>query len=102
MALLHTVNKSPFDKNSLLDCLRRVKTGSSILLIEDGVYGALRNTSVSDQIADRNSEIKFYALAPDLAARGLSEKRLIDGMTLVDYDGFVDLVEECSSVQSWL
>jgi hypothetical protein len=32
----------------------------------------------------------------------LSEKPLIDGMTLVDYDGFVDLVEECSSIQSWL
>lgn len=102
MALLHTINKSPFDKNSLSDCLRRVRTGSSVLLIEDGVYGALRNTSVSEQITDRNSEIKFYALAPDLAARGLSEKPLIDGMTLVDYDGFVDLVEECSSVQSWL
>jgi tRNA 2-thiouridine synthesizing protein B len=102
LALLHTINKSPFDKNSLSDCLRRVRTGSSVLLIEDGVYGALRNTSVSEQITDRNSEIKFYALAPDLAARGLSEKPLIDGMTLVDYDGFVDLVEECSSVQSWL
>lgn len=102
MALLHTVNKSPFDKNSLSDCLRRAKPGSAILLIEDGVYGALKGTSVSEEIIGRNNEIKFYALAPDLAARGLSEKPLIDGLSLVEYDGFVDLVEECSSVQSWL
>jgi tRNA 2-thiouridine synthesizing protein B len=102
VALLHTVNKSPFDKNSLSDCLRRVKSGSAVLLVEDGVYGALDKTSVSKQILDFNGEIRFYALAPDLAARGLSEKPLVDGMTLIDYDGFVDLVEECSSVQSWL
>ena len=102
MALLHTVNKSPFDKNSLSDCLRRATSGSTVLLIEDGVYGALENTTVSEQILDRNNELKFCALAPDLAARGLTEKPLIDGLTLVDYDGFVDLVEECSSVQSWL
>lgn len=102
MALLHTVNKSPFDRNSLSDCLRRVKPGSSVLLIEDGVYGALEETSVSDQIVEHNDKIKFYALGPDLSARGLSGKPLIDGLTLIDYDGFVDLVEECSSVQSWL
>ena len=102
MALLHTVNKSPFDRNALSDCLRRVKPGSAILLMEDGVYGALDETSVSDQIIKKNSEVKFYVLAPDLAARGLSEKPLIEGLNLIDYDGFVNLVEECSSIQSWL
>jgi tRNA 2-thiouridine synthesizing protein B len=41
-------------------------------------------------------------LGPDIEARGLSEKPLIEGLTLVDYSGFVDLVEEYNSVQSWL
>ena len=45
MALLHTVNKSPFDKNSLSDCLRRATSGSTVLLIEDGVYGALSGSA---------------------------------------------------------
>ncbi len=102
MALLHTVNKSPFEKSSLSDCLRRAKSGSTVLLIEDGVYGALKGTSVSDELNNRSAEIKICVLGPDLAARGLSEKPLIDGLSLIDYDGFVDLVEECSSVQSWL
>jgi len=102
LALLHTVNKSPFEKNSLSDCLRRAKSGSTILLIEDGVYGALKGTSVSDELSKRSVEIKICVLGPDLAARGLSEKPLIDELRLVDYGGFVDLVEECSSVQSWL
>jgi tRNA 2-thiouridine synthesizing protein B len=102
LALLHTVNKSPFERNSLSDCLRRAKDGSAILLIEDGVYGALQGTSASEEIARRNGSIKFYALGPDIEARGLSEKPLIDGLELVDYAGFVDLVEQHSSVQSWL
>lgn len=101
MALLHTVNKSPFERNVLSDCLRRAKDGSSVLLMEDGVYAALQGTSTSEEISSR-AGIKFYALGPDIAARGLTEKPLIDGLTLVDYAGFVDLVEEHSSVQSWL
>ena len=40
--MLHTVNKSPFEKNSLETCLRLAEDNSSILLIEDGVYGALQ------------------------------------------------------------
>ena len=102
MALLHTVNKSPFETNSLSDCLRRAKSGSSIILIEDGVYGALSGTAATNLILDRHGEIKMFALTPDLAARGLSDKSIIKGLTLVDYGGFVDLVEKSSSIQSWL
>jgi tRNA 2-thiouridine synthesizing protein B len=42
-----------------------------------------------------------YALQPDVEARGMAGK-LIDGVTAVDYAGFVDLVAEHPSNQSWL
>ena len=35
MTMLHTVNKSPFEKDSMTSCLRLSADGSSILLIED-------------------------------------------------------------------
>ena len=38
MSMLHTVNKSPFESNSLEICLKHAKDGHDILLIEDGVY----------------------------------------------------------------
>ena len=41
-------------------------------------------------------------LGPDLAARGIGEDKLIDGVTVVDYAGFVDMVEANDKVQSWL
>ena len=44
--MLHIVNKSPFTTTSLESCLRVAKPGATILLIEDGVYGALDGSRV--------------------------------------------------------
>ena len=100
--LLHTVNKSPFERNTLESCLRVCEDGSSILLIEDGVYGALDNTAVADLIKKRMGNIKFYVLAPDVDARGLGNQTIIEGIESVDFGGFVDLVEKNNATQAWL
>jgi len=92
MALLHTVNKSPFEKNSLETCLRIAVEGSSVLLMEDGVYGAMNGTSLNGMLSDAGNRLQFYVLGPDLKARGLSEENVMEGIEVVDYDGFVDLV----------
>jgi len=101
MAMLHIVNKSPFERNSLSACLRMAKEGSSVLLIEDGIYASTKNTTVSPEVIDAKG-IKLYVLGPDLEARGMKESNLIDGMSIVDYGGFVDLVAEHDNLQSWL
>lgn len=101
--MLHTVNKSPFDKNSLETCLGYCLAGSAVLLIEDGVYGATKNTRFSDSIISAMSSNKtIYVLGPDLQARGIAESKLIDGIKIVDYSGFVDLAAEQDKVQAWL
>ena len=45
--------------------------------------------------------VSIYALKPDVEARGM-QNRVMDGVRLVDYAGFVDLVVEHNAVQSWL
>jgi tRNA 2-thiouridine synthesizing protein B len=102
MAILHTVNKSPFERNSLESCLKFAADGASVLLFEDGVYAALSGTAVTDQVTSAVSRMKVYVLAPDLKARGFSEERVIPGINLVDYAGFVDLTTENDMVQAWL
>jgi len=99
--MLHTVNKSPFEKNSLTSCLAHAKEGSAILLIEDGVYAALKGTKVSETMQQAMSTLRIYALEPDLKARGVADK-VMDGVQLVDYAGFVDLTCEYDKVQAWL
>jgi len=100
--MLHLINKSPFDRNSLDSCLRLAKSGSSVLLIEDGVYGALGKASSAEAVSKRLGDLTFYVLGPDVSARGLDDTPLIDGMNVVDYGGFVDLVVEHEVAQSWL
>jgi len=100
--MLHLINKSPFDRNALDSCLRLAKAGSSVLLIEDGVYAALSKAESAKAVGNRMDDLTFYVLGPDVSARGLDDKPLIDGFTVVDYGGFVDLVVEHDVAQSWL
>ena len=100
--MIHTVNKSPFERNSLDSCLRLSIKGSPILLLEDGVLAATNGTSVSAKVADAMNEHQFFVLGPDLQARGIKECDVANGITVIDYGGFVDLVVEHGTVQSWL
>ena len=100
--MLHTVNKSPFERNALSSCLRLARNGSAVLLIEDGVYAAVAGTTVSGQVSERLAELSFYVLGPDAAARGLGGTALIEGVRVIDYEGFVDLVAEHDATQAWL
>lgn len=102
MATLHTVNKSPHERNALAGCMRLAQPGASVLLIEDGVYAALRDVQSSDAVREAMQALSFYALGPDLQARGLKEDKVIDGIKVVDYGDFVDLVVSHDRVQAWL
>ena len=101
MAMLHTVNKSPSERNTLDSCLSHAKAGSSVLLFEDGIYAVIKGSAASGRL-QKSSGLSIYALGPDLKARGIGEDQIIDGVTVVDYGGFVDLVTRHDNVQSWL
>lgn len=100
--MLHIVNKSPFEKNSLASCLRLSSEGASILMIEDGVYGAIKDTDIAADVSFNTKQKKVYVLGPDLKARGIDITCLIDGIEVVDYDGFVNLAAATSKTQSWM
>ena len=100
--MLHTVNKSPFEKNSLNSCLNCAAEGSTVLLIEDGVYGAISGAASAKMVQDAMGDVSVYVLGPDLKSRGVDESRLIDGIKVVDYDGFVDLTTDNDTVTAWV
>ncbi len=102
MGTLHTVNKSPFATQALQSCIAHAKDGDAVLMIEDGVYGARAGTAVAQTLADRAGTVSIYVLGPDYVARGLETGNLIDGVTSVDYAGFVDLAAKSDRTQAWL
>lgn len=99
--MLHIINKSPFQTSTFESCLRIAQAGNAVLLIEDGIYAATVGSSTEARVRELNAGLKVYALKPDLDARGMSEK-VIAGVTLVDYGGFVDLVAQHNTSHSWL
>lgn len=97
--MLHIINKSPYDRPAFDSVL---KTGEgTILLIEDGVYAAVKGGAVEAKLKTALGKFRIYALTPDIEARGFAE-RVIDGVTQIDYAGFVDLVAENKTSQTWL
>jgi tRNA 2-thiouridine synthesizing protein B len=100
--MLHIINKSPGQTRSLDSCLRLAQDGHALLLIEDGVYAATKALAASSGLSEAAlRRLKVYALQPDLDARGMAGA-LVAGVTPIDYGGFVDLVAEHGTSQSWL
>lgn len=99
--MLHIVNKSPSQTGTLESCLRLAQDGHALLLIEDGVYAATAKSPAAASLKAAAGRLEVYALQPDLEARGLAAD-LLEGITAVDYGGFVDLVAAHPACQSWL
>ncbi len=97
--MLHIINKSPFSDIALESCVRAAQKGDSILLIEDAVLGVMAGGKAASLVAQAQKNYPVYALDADLKARGVD--RLADGVKVVDYAGFVDLVEK-EKTMSWL
>lgn len=100
MNTLNIVNKSPFEKLSLDQCLSRINDDDGLLLIEDAVVAAVNGTVLEKKL--RESGQAMYVLQPDLEARGFADSMLVDGFKAVDYKGFVQLVTQHKRVHSWL
>jgi tRNA 2-thiouridine synthesizing protein B len=88
MGILFIVDRA----DALESCLATADPAAdTVLLIEDGVYGATRAQDWSGTLA---------ALEPDLRARGLLN-RLSPRITVVDDAGFVDLVVAHQPIVTW-
>jgi tRNA 2-thiouridine synthesizing protein B len=97
--MLYIVNKPPLSSNSLDSALRIAPTGAPILLYEDGVYAALPGAKSASLMSSAAARHPLYALDADLEARGIG--MVLEGVQVIGYDGFVELVEQ-HDVAPWL
>ena len=95
---LHIINKSPYQDQSLQDCLRICKTGDELLLIEDAVYAAVADSPYANQLNDCG--LNLYALSTDIMARGLANMDIGSVKQVSDHE-FVALTVKHSAIQSW-
>lgn len=95
--LLHTVNQSPFTHRALEQCLAVFAVGDALLLLNNGVYGALTGQPLADRLRDK----PCYGIQSDCVLRGLHPQKLIAGIQLIGYQDFVRLCTEYDLIQSW-
>lgn len=98
--MLHIVYQSPSESQALANCLAVCKAEDAILLIENGVFCALRDSTSGHQLTHCAAHKKIFVLAPHAVERGIS-LRLMNNIYLIDFGGFVDLTVEHHSVLRW-
>jgi tRNA 2-thiouridine synthesizing protein B len=101
MAVLHLVSKSPADSRALERCLLRAGREDAILLIQNGVYCALRRSPASAFLIAAVRAGRVFVLADDLRMRGLEPDEICEDIAMIDYAGFVDLAARFPRSASW-
>jgi len=101
MATLHLINRSPLESRALEDCLARAGKGDAVLLIENAVYAAVKGADCEAVMESARVQVTFYALGPDLEARGVKTSEIAEKICVVDYGGFVDLTADHQPIQFW-
>lgn len=94
--ILHILNRPPSSSTVYREALTAMGSNDRLLLIEDGVLGALTSQVRHFQ----QVEGRLFALREDLSARGL-EGQCDASVQVVDVDGFVILTEEADKTVSW-
>lgn len=94
--MLVMLTRSPFQRLDYRRNLRLALTrpGSEVVLLQDAVL-ALQKAPADYQeivVKARGEGISFYALAPDLEARGLDPAASYPGTRVIDYGEMVDLI----------
>jgi tRNA 2-thiouridine synthesizing protein B len=97
--ILYIINLTQTAEESGLVLNQIVSVTDAVILIENAVYNAVL-TPANRRLFNQLPET-VYVLKPDLKARGLDGKPLIDKITVVDYEGFVDLSAQYDVSVSW-
>ncbi|MBF0515698.1 MAG: sulfurtransferase complex subunit TusB [Nitrospirae bacterium] len=84
------------------DTLDRLSAGSfDLVLVQNAVYcSALKENGQKSPVLGKGQ--KVYALSEDIAARGIEPSQVDSSVTVVTYDGLVDLLFNEFSKTIWL
>ena len=73
------------------------------VFIHDGVIGiSKKSASIDILVKLLTMDITFYALLPDIKARGIDPNYVYENIKKIDYENLVDLLINNSRIISWL
>lgn len=95
--MLHIISQSPIEKA----ILERIDTGDAVLFIENAVLALVEGGLLGSNLIQLQKKARLYTLAPDLEIRGIDGAKLVSGIEVIEYDGFVELTVEHAVIHSW-
>lgn len=95
--MLHLVFQSLSDSS----VLERFAYGDDVVFLEDAIFALAKNARLAVVLTRLLEYNRFYVLADDIAARGLSAEELVNGIAVIDYVGLVELTVNNPLIQSW-
>ncbi|RKY99334.1 MAG: sulfurtransferase complex subunit TusB [Candidatus Hydrothermota bacterium] len=95
-SVLYIISQSPFKRRDGILYLKLAEADDAVIFIQNGVYAKrAMPTEMKSALEDAVKRgVKVYFLKEDLEARGLSS----EGEDIIDYDGFLDLIESHSKI----
>jgi tRNA 2-thiouridine synthesizing protein B len=79
----------------------RIAPGDALLFIGSAVLCLHKSSQAAKSISASSQQFQYYALQPDLLARGLAADDIISDISIVDYQGFVTLTLAHKVIKSW-
>ena len=75
----------------------------SIVLIHDGVIGSAKKEESPQVLIDLISlPVNVLAMIPDIKARGMDSKNLLERVKGISYDDLVDILVDSQKIVSWM
>ncbi|MCB1687316.1 MAG: sulfurtransferase complex subunit TusB [Halioglobus sp.] len=94
--ILHTLNALP-SSAAFGDCLKLLQPGDAVVLLGDGVYAALEDTSPCDEL--RATGVELFILQADALLAGID--RPAEGCNSIGMDELVALTERFPRQLAW-
>jgi len=96
--MLHLIYQSAID-NALL---QRISSLDSVVFLENAIFQINKNGTLSPELEQMlNNRINFYVLDVELETRGINIAELIEGIKVINYQGFVELTESNKVIKTW-
>jgi len=96
--MLHLIYQSTID-NALL---QRISGLDSVIFLENSIFQINKNGTLSPELEQMlNNRINFYVLDVELTTRGINIAELVEGIKVINYQGFVELTESNKVIKTW-
>ena len=100
-AVLHLVVASPLRSNTLAEVLALCRPQDAVVFMQDAAPAAVAAVVLPRDMALRLSRVRAFVVTADLAARGLADAHLREGVRAIGYAALVDLAASYPVSQTW-